>query len=291
VLPAGAYIPFDGMRGMQPEFEAFMQGHGTAPPEVAISPDDPAIMLYTSGTTGTPKGVPASHYAICFAPQNMLATGPRCSSLEPDINLLTTPLFHLAGIGWLHGAIFARAGLVILPSADMPGIIAAIAAHRVTRATILPALMPALLDGVAQGTDLSSLRLIVYGASPIHETLLARMLENFSCGFLQNYGMTENSTSATYLAPEDHCPGSPYLLSCGRPYPHVACRWRHLRRRRGWRDRAAFTHLVQGLLESAGSDRRGFARRLVRDRRYGISRRERISVSGGPQEGYDHFGR
>jgi long-chain acyl-CoA synthetase len=224
VLPAVAYIPFDGMRGMQPEFAALMQDYGSAPSEVAISPDDPAIMLYTSGTTGTPKGVPASHYAICFAPQNMLATGPRCFSLELDINLLTTPLFHLAGIGWLHGAIFARAGLVILPSADMPGIIAAIAAHRVTRATILPALMPALLDSVAQGTDLSSLRLIVYGASPIHETLLARMLENFGCGFLQNYGMTENSTSATYLAPEDHYPGSPFLLSCGRPYPHVELR-------------------------------------------------------------------
>jgi acyl-CoA synthetase (AMP-forming)/AMP-acid ligase II len=50
------------------------------------------------------------------------------------------------------------------------------------------------------------------------------MLANFRCGFLQNYGMTENSASASFLAPEDHYPGSPFLLSCGRPYPHVALR-------------------------------------------------------------------
>jgi acyl-CoA synthetase (AMP-forming)/AMP-acid ligase II len=211
------------MGGTQPDDQAFPQAHAAAP-EIEISPDDPAIMMYTSGTTGTPKGVPASHYAICFAPQNMLATGPDCISLQPDINLLTTPLFHLAGIGWLHGSIFAGATLVIMPSADMPAIIAAIAAHRVTRATILPALMPALLESVAQGVDLSSLRLIAYGASPIPESLLARMLENFRCGFLQNYGMTENSTAASYLGPQDHYPGSPFLLSCGRPYPHVAIR-------------------------------------------------------------------
>jgi acyl-CoA synthetase (AMP-forming)/AMP-acid ligase II len=223
-LPAIACIPFDGMGGSPPDDPACTQAHATAPPEIEINPDDPAIMMYTSGTTGTPKGVPASHYAICFAPENMLASGPGCVSLEPDINLLTTPLFHLAGIGWLHGSIFACATLVILPAADIQGIIAAIAAHRVTRATILPALMPAILDSLAQGIDLSSLRLIVYGASPIPESLLARMLENFRCGFLQNYGMTENSTAAAYLAPQDHYPGSPFLLSCGRPYPHVAIR-------------------------------------------------------------------
>jgi fatty-acyl-CoA synthase len=222
-LPSIAYISFDGIGGTAQD-DQDSERNGTTPPEVQIDPDDPAIMLYTSGTTGKPKGVPISHYAICFAPQNMLATGPRCISLEHDINLLTTPLFHLAGIGWLHGSIFARATLVILPMADMPLIIGAIAAHRVTRATILPALMPALLDSVAKGVDLSSLRLIAYGASPIPETLLAKMLANFRCGFLQNYGMTENAASASYLAPDDHFPGSPFLLSCGRPYPHVALR-------------------------------------------------------------------
>jgi acyl-CoA synthetase (AMP-forming)/AMP-acid ligase II len=224
LLPAIATIPFDAMGGTRQDYHGFVQDFATAPPELAISPDDPAIMMYTSGTTGKPKGVPASHYAICFAPESMLAAGPGCTSLESDINLLTTPLFHLAGIGWTHGSIFARATLVILPAADVPSIVAAIAARRVTRATVLPALMPALLDAVGQGIDLSSLRLIAYGASPIPETLLARMLANFRCGFLQNYGMTEISGSATYLAPDDHYPGSPFLLSCGRPYPHIALR-------------------------------------------------------------------
>ncbi len=224
VLPSLVCLPFDPADDKQQAFTAFVAGRGPEAPEVAISPDDTAIIMYTSGTTGKPKGVPASHYAICFAPQNMAAAGDRCVSLDSDVNLLTTPLFHLAGIGWLHGSIFGRGTLVILPAADVPSIVAAIAAHRVTRATVLPALMPALLDAVGQGIDLSSLRLIAYGASPIPESLLARMLANFSCGFLQNYGMTENSASATYLAPEDHYSGSPFLLSCGRPYPHVELR-------------------------------------------------------------------
>jgi len=218
-LPGILIVPFDANAAAV----AFGKGNG-APPQVAISPDDPAILMYTSGTTGKPKGVPASHFAICFAPENMLAADESCINVASDINLLITPLFHLAGIGWLHGSIFACSTLVILPAADMPAIVAAIAAHRVTRATVLPVLMPALLDAVAQGIDLSSLRLIVYGASPIPESLLARMLVNVSCGFLQNYGMTENSTAAAYLAPKDHYPGSPFLLSCGRPYPHVKLR-------------------------------------------------------------------
>jgi acyl-CoA synthetase (AMP-forming)/AMP-acid ligase II len=223
-LPELLPVPFDATADADTGFASFVAGQPKTSPALAISPDDPAIMMYTSGTTGKPKGVPASHYAICFAPENMLAAGERCVSVSADINLLTTPLFHLAGIGWLHGSIFAGATLVILPAAEMPAIIAAITAHRVTRATILPALMPALLDAVEQGVDLSSLRLIVYGASPIPESLLARMLANISCGFLQNYGMTENSTSATSLRPEDHYPGSPFLLSCGTPYPHVELR-------------------------------------------------------------------
>jgi len=223
-FPGILWLPFDTEDEPHPAFRAFVAGHGTAPAVLAISPDDPAIMMYTSGTTGRPKGVPASHHAICFAPENMLATGARCVSLDSDVNLLTTPLFHLAGIGWLFGSIFSGANLVILPAADVPAIVTAIAAHRVTRATVLPALMPALLDAAGQGIDLSSLRLIAYGASPIPESVLARMLAHFSCGFLQNYGMTENVTAATGLLPEDHYPGSPFLLSCGRPYPHVQLR-------------------------------------------------------------------
>jgi len=223
-LPSIAYMAFDSLDETAQAYEAFCRAHGTEAPFASISPDDPAIMMYTSGTTGKPKGVPASHYAICYAPENMMAAGPGCISLDTDVNLLTTPLFHLAGIGWLHGSMFAGATLVILATVDIPSIVAAIATHRVTRATVLPALMPALLDSVERGIDLSSLRLIAYGASPIPESLLARMLANFSCGFLQNYGMTENSASATYLAPEDHYPGSPVLLSCGRPYPNVQVR-------------------------------------------------------------------
>jgi acyl-CoA synthetase (AMP-forming)/AMP-acid ligase II len=216
-------IPFDGSTATRTAYDAFRDGGPNAAPPV-VHPTDNAILMYTSGTTGTPKGVPATHFAMLWGVEGTLANAADCGSSDRDVNLLTTPLFHLAGLGWTLGSLYTGATLMILPDIDMANIIAAIAAHRVTRAVVLPALMPALLDSTDSGVDLSSLRLLCYGASPIPEPLLARMLERCRCGFLQNYGMTEISGSATCLVPSDHFPGSAYLLSCGRAYPGVDIR-------------------------------------------------------------------
>jgi acyl-CoA synthetase (AMP-forming)/AMP-acid ligase II len=217
-------IAFDGSGQNRTAYDSLRDGAGGDLSPVAVRPTDNAILMYTSGTTGTPKGVPATHFAMLYGIEGGLSRGPDSGSTDQDVNLLTTPLFHLAAFGWSFSTIYTGATLVILPQIDMPSIVAAIAAHRVTRAVVLPALMPALLDSADGGTDLSSLRLLCYGASPIPEPLLARMLDRFRCGFLQNYGMTEISGSATSLLPADHFPGSRYLLSCGRACPGVDIR-------------------------------------------------------------------
>ncbi len=217
-------IPFDGSRRGATAYDEFCRQGAGDPLSVMVKPADTAILMYTSGTTGAPKGVPATHFALLWCIEGGLSNGPEYGSTEGDVNLLTTPLFHLAGLGWTIAALYTGATLVILPQIDMPAIISSIARDRVTRAVVLPALMPALLDSAGAGVDLSSLRLICYGASPIPEPLLARMLEKFRCGFLQNYGMTEISGSATCLGPADHFPGSGVLLSCGRPCRGVEVR-------------------------------------------------------------------
>jgi acyl-CoA synthetase (AMP-forming)/AMP-acid ligase II len=224
-LPPGiVLIAFDCEGQHNSAYEDFRQNCTDDSPAVAVAPTDIAILMYTSGTTGPAKGVPATHFAFLWGLEAGLTFGPACHALDSDINLLTTPLFHLAAIGWTLASLFAGSTLVILAKIEMPAIIAAIAQYRVTRATILPAMMPLLLESDAGGCDLSSLRHISYGASPIPEPLLARMLANFRCGFRQSYGMTEISTSATCLRPEDHFPGSTVLLSCGRAYPDVGIR-------------------------------------------------------------------
>jgi acyl-CoA synthetase (AMP-forming)/AMP-acid ligase II len=222
--PEILWIPFDGDARSDTAYTRFVSGFPDDPPPIPAVPGDPAILMYTSGTTGASKGVPATNFALLWGVESARSIGPECGSTDGDVNLLTTPLFHLAAIGWSLGTLNAGATLVILTTIDMPRIVSAIERHRVTRAVVLPALMPALLDSAVAGLDLSSLRLICYGASPIPEPLLARMLQAFRCGFLQNYGMTEISGSATCLRPSDHFPGSPYLLSCGRAYPEVQIR-------------------------------------------------------------------
>jgi acyl-CoA synthetase (AMP-forming)/AMP-acid ligase II len=225
VLPARlTLIAFDGGGKTRTAYDRLRDDASGDLPPVTVLPTDNAILMYTSGATGTPKGVPASHFAMLYGIEGVLSYGPDCGSTERDVNLLTTPLFHLAAFGWSFSTIYTGATLVILPQIDMASIVAAIAAHRVTRAVVLPALMPALLESADGGTDLSSLRLLCYGASPIPEPLLARMVDRFRCGFLQNYGMTEISGAATCLVPGDHFPGSKYLLSCGRTYPGVEIR-------------------------------------------------------------------
>ena len=90
-------------------------------PAIAIAPTDPVILMYTSGTTGAPKGVPATHFALLWGVENVVSMGPRCASIDRDVNLLTTPLFHLAAIGWSLGSLYTGAALVYPGANRCPG--------------------------------------------------------------------------------------------------------------------------------------------------------------------------
>ena len=135
------------------------------------------------------------------------------------------PLFHMAGSGWVFVGLYEGATTVVLRDVDPAAILDSVVRHRITNMLLVPAVIQMMLGtpGV-EDADFSSVRAIVYGASPITDDVLVRGLERFGCEFLQVYGLTETTGSITQL--DDHDPvGRPELLrSCGKPYPWVELR-------------------------------------------------------------------
>ncbi len=189
----------------------------------AAQPGDTGLQLYSSGTTGLPKGVELSH-------ANLGCLGAGFAGLwrfdgERSVMINALPAFHIAGIGLALLTLAAGGVSILQPDFDPQGIIAGIGEHRVTHVFLVPVMILALLNapGVAQG-EYSSLELMAYGASPISEPVLIEALRTFKCGFLQVYGLTETTGAVTHLPPEDHDPGGPkahLLRAAGRANPGV----------------------------------------------------------------------
>ncbi len=185
--------------------------------------DDTALILYTSGTTGRPKGVCLTQRGLAFNGMTMALV----QRFRPDdVCLSTTPLHHTAAGARVCSMLADGQTHVVLGSFSPESFFTAVAEHRVTVSVLVPAQIRRLLDHPGfDGADLSSLRLIVYGAAPAAEPLIRQARERFGCGMHQSYGITECVSNLTGLLPEDHdlaMAGRPELLgSCGRVVPGV----------------------------------------------------------------------
>ncbi len=162
--------------------------------------DDPAILLYTAGTTGNPKGVAISHGNIfANAVQFALATG----MTTEDIHLHPGPLFHS---GHLKSTAVSLVGAahVYLPDFTADNVLGAIARHRVTIASLVPtAIIRTLKEGDPASHDLSTLRRIFHGSAPMPVEWIRRAMEAFAgVDLQQGYGLTETSSGGTTLDPE-----------------------------------------------------------------------------------------
>ncbi|MCD2190432.1 long-chain-fatty-acid--CoA ligase [Actinomycetospora soli] len=202
--------------------EGLVEGHDPVP-DAHRRGDDPFGVYYTGGTTGASKGVVLSHANLLVSALGMLATG---DVMRPGGTLLhAAPMFHLAdGATWLARTVLGGTH-VILPSFTPGGVADAIERYRITDALLVPTMIQMLVDAPeARGADLTSLRHLVYGASPISAAVLDRATSRLpDCGFVQAYGMTELAPVATLLRPADH--GVEQLRrSAGRAAPHAEVR-------------------------------------------------------------------
>ncbi|MFR9805041.1 long-chain-fatty-acid--CoA ligase [Pseudonocardia sp. RS010] len=201
-------------------YEQWVERESPSPPEHRAEPDDVVLQLYSSGTTGVPKGARLTHANLAWTPK----MGREFYGMGPDsVNLVPSPLFHIGGTGYGLTTLGQGGHTILLPEVSPTVMVDAIERHRVTHAFVVPAMIQTILASPRIGTaDLSSLECIAYGGAPMTEALLTRAMDTLGCGFLAVYGMTETAGTVVTMAPEDHDPGGPrshLLRSIGRPLP------------------------------------------------------------------------
>ena len=185
-------------------------------------PDDVVTQMYTSGTTGLPKGVMLSGRNL----ETILDGAVEKYRVGPDtVSMIAMPLFHIGGTGWALAGMSRGGHSIVLRDVDPVDMLRVIEQHGVTSAFVVPAVLMMLLASPELATtDVGSLQTIFYGASPISEDVLVRSMAALGCDFAQVYGLTETTGAITTLPPEDHDPDGPrahLLRSAGRPLSHV----------------------------------------------------------------------
>jgi acyl-CoA synthetase (AMP-forming)/AMP-acid ligase II len=217
------------IHGGRPEWEsyhAWRDRQSAADPKVAVEADDVCLQMYTSGTTGLPKGVMLTNRNFIDEKSALVSDSRELEHNQwspADVSLVTMPVFHVAGAGWGFAGLYNGAKNIVLSEFVPQTVLSTIASERVTKIVLVPAAIKFTVEHpAAASTDFSSLKYVLYGASPIPLELLKNAMQVMKCGFVQVYGMTETNGAITYLPPEDHDPkGNQRMRSAGKPMPGV----------------------------------------------------------------------
>jgi acyl-CoA synthetase (AMP-forming)/AMP-acid ligase II len=204
-------------------WESFLEwsaaAHGT-PPAREIDLEADVYQMYTSGTTGRPKGAIITHRSLSA---NIAQLQPGFDIGRGERYLIVAPLYHAAASIAAFLSISNGATLYIHEEFVPAEVVRALSEERIAHTTLVPAMIQACLVGVPGVAErrYESLRQIAYGASPISEETLRRAMQVFGCDFTQGYGMTETTAVLTLLGAVEHrralLDRPELLLSCGRP--------------------------------------------------------------------------
>ena len=186
---------------------------------VSLLPDDLAALFYTSGTTGHPKGVMLSHANLLANAYHILSS---LTWQEGEVYLHACPMFHIADGPTSHFITWLGGTHVIIPAFKPDLTLEVMERERVTATLLIPTMINFLIHhpDVAK-RDLSALRCIAYGGSPMPAELARQAMQTLACRFIHLYGLTESAPLLTFLPPEEHVADGPpekvrHLLSCGR---------------------------------------------------------------------------
>jgi long-chain acyl-CoA synthetase len=213
-----------GVVAVGDDYEARLAGAEAADPSGRAESADPVVQMYTSGTTGAPKGVLTTQRNLAAATLNV----PAWRFDSASVSLTPLPMFHIGGIGWTFLGLSQGATTILVSEFDAVAVLDLLESARVTNAVFVPTILQMLtsVPGAAE-RDYSALRSIAYGASPITTPVLKSALRTFGCPLFGVYGLTETTGGVVQLDPDDHDPDGPrehLLRSAGRPRPWMELR-------------------------------------------------------------------
>ena len=199
----------------------------TAPsedPVTKVLPHDVVLQMYTSGTTGRPKGAMLTHASMLGKQRDAAKVQMAWHRwTTDDVSLVAMPVGHVGGTLWgIVGLLYGAKG-VIVREFDPLSVLDYIERDRISKMFMVPAALQIVVrQPRSRQVNFARLKYILYGASPIPLELLRECMEVFGCGFCQQYGMTETTGAIVYLPPEDHDPsGNARMRAAGLPMPGV----------------------------------------------------------------------
>ena len=201
-------------RGQVHAWEDLMQQpHGQTLPAAQASPDDLAVLPYTSGTTGLPKGCMHTHGTVMH---NAVASGLWGNGTAENVTLCVVPMFHITGmVSLMHASLYLGATMVLMPRWDRDVAGHLISRWKVTHWTNIPTMVIDLLGSPKLSEyDLSSLVYIGGGGAAMPEAVAQRLLEQFNLRYIEGYGLTETAAPSHTNPPDrpkQQCLGIPFI--------------------------------------------------------------------------------